>query len=57
MFGIKSLQALLNFSKEARKYVEEVTFSIVDVINEEQIKKAKELAESMNITLKIRQKD
>lgn len=53
-FGEKAFYALLNFAKECKEYVPVVKVSLVDVVGEEEIKKAKELCESIGIDLRIR---
>lgn len=53
-FGEKAFYALLNFAQEAKKYVPVVKLSLVDVVGEEEIKKAKELCESLGIDLRVR---
>ena len=40
-----------------KKYIKEVNFSVVDEINEKEIQESKELAESMNIPLRVRHKN
>lgn len=53
-FGEKAFYSLLNFAKECKEYVPIVKVSLVDVVGEEEIKKAKELCESIGIDLRIR---
>lgn len=55
-FGIESFESLLSFAKEAKKYVKEVQFSIVDDISKAQIERCKTLAKSLEIPLRIREK-
>ena len=55
-FGEESFEALLQFARDCKEYVKEVTFSLVDIISEEEIEEAKKLAEDMNIHLRIRHK-
>ena len=52
-FGEKSYEALLDFATDCKKYIKEVNFSVVDEINEKEIQDSKELAESMNIPLRV----
>ena len=40
-----------------KKNIKEVNFSVVDEINEKEIQESKELAESMNIPLRVRHKN
>ena len=56
-FGEKSYKALLDFATDCKKYIKEVNFSVVDEINEKEIQESKELAESMNIPLRVRHKN
>ena len=56
-FGEKSYEALLDFATDCKKYIKEVNFSVVDEINEKEIQESKELAESMNIPLRVRHKN
>ena len=53
-FGEKAFYSLLNFAKSCKDYVPTVKLSLVDVVGEEEIKKAKELCDSMGIDLRIR---
>ncbi|MBQ8178519.1 MAG: radical SAM protein [Clostridia bacterium] len=53
-FGEKAFYAMLNFAKECKEYVPVVKVSLVDVVGEEEIKKAIELCESIGIDLRIR---
>ena len=53
-FGEKAFYSLLNFAKEAKEYVPSVKLSLVDVVGEEEIKKAKELCDSLGIDLRVR---
>lgn len=54
-FGEKAFYALLNFAKNAKEYAMEVMLSLVDVVGEEEIKKAKELCQSLGIDLRVRE--
>ena len=56
-FGEKSYEVLLDFATDCKKYIKEVNFSVVDEINEKEIQESKELAESMNIPLRVRHKN
>ncbi|MCH5298944.1 MAG: TIGR04100 family radical SAM protein [Ruminococcus sp.] len=53
-FGIKSFDAMLDFAKECRKYTENVAFSVVDVIGDDEIAKCQKIADSLNIPLRVR---
>ena len=54
-FGEKAFYSLLNFAKECKKYVPSVKLSLVDVVGEEEIKKAKELCDTLGIDLRVRE--
>ncbi|SFJ15606.1 radical SAM enzyme, TIGR04100 family [Terrisporobacter glycolicus] len=56
-FGEKSFDALLNFAKDCKEYIEEVNFSVVDEINNDEIEEAQKLAYKMNIVLRVRHKN
>lgn len=53
-FGEKAFYSLLNFAKNAKEYVPEVKLSLVDVVSEEEIKKAQELSSSLGVDLRVR---
>ena len=54
-FGLKSFDAMLSFAEECKKRMDDVRFSVVDVIPEEDIEACKKLAESMSIPLRVRE--
>jgi len=56
-FGEKSFDALLNFAEDCKEYIEEVNFSVVDEINNDEIEEAQKLAYKMNIVLRVRHKN
>lgn len=56
IFGIKSFDSLLNFAKESKENIEEVQFSVVDVISEEQIKRCEHISKEIGIPLRVRKK-
>lgn len=53
-FGEESFDAMLKFAQEAKEDIGDVMFSVVDVLNEDQIKRAKQIADSMGIPLRVR---
>lgn len=53
-FGEEGYASLLRFAKECREKGLRVKLSIVDCIGEPEIKKAKEIAESLGVELRIR---
>lgn len=55
-FGEKSFDALLKFASECKKYLKDVSFSVVDEISDEEIGNAKKLAKDMDIPLRVRHK-
>lgn len=56
-FGEKSFEALLNFATDCKKYIDEVNFSVVDEISDEDIEESQKLADKMNIVLRVRHKN
>lgn len=56
-FGEKSFDALLDFALDCKKYIEEVNFSVVDEISDEEIEESQNLADEMNIPLRVRHKN
>lgn len=53
-FGLCSFDSLISFSKECKKYISSVKFTVVDVISEDEIKKCRELSEALDIPLRVR---
>lgn len=56
IFGLESFDALLKFAKEAKENINEVQFSVVDVITKEQIERCKKISKDMGIPLRVRNK-
>ena len=56
-FGEKSFDALLEFAKDCKEYIKEVNFSVVDEISNEEIEQSKQLANEMDIKLRVRHKE
>lgn len=54
-FGEKSFDEMLRFACECKQYVKKVMFTIVDILPEKQIEDSKKLADSLGITLRIRE--
>lgn len=54
-FGEASFDAMLSFAEECKSYLDDVRFSLVDVIPEEDIEECKKLASSMGIPLRVRE--
>lgn len=53
-FGIKSYSAMLDFASKCKKYIDDVKFSVVDVIGEEEISKCQKIADDLGIALRVR---
>ncbi|MDO4273163.1 MAG: TIGR04100 family radical SAM protein [Eubacteriales bacterium] len=53
-YGEKAFDAMLKFAADCRKYTENVRFTVVDVIGEENVRKSQELADSLGIALRVR---
>lgn len=53
-YGEKAFYAMLDFAKDCKIYSDNVKFSIVDVIGDENVKKCQKLADSMGIYLRVR---
>ena len=52
--GEAAYYSLLDFAKRCKNQIKDVFLTVVDVIGEEKIKKAKEIAKSMGIKLRVR---
>lgn len=53
-YGLEAFPALLEFAKQAAKHVPQVVFTVVDSIGEEEIEKARKLAEKCGAKLRVR---
>lgn len=53
-FGIDSYNAMLDFAKKCRALTENVMLSVVDVIGEEEVAKCQQIADNLNIPLRVR---
>ena len=53
-FGDKAFPAILKFASQCKKYGAYTKFSVVDVISKEDIEKCREIADSMDIPLRVR---
>ena len=53
-FGEVSYKAMQDFAKECKKYVPNTVFTVVDVIGEDEIKAAQDIADSLGIKLRVR---
>lgn len=45
---------MLKFTVDCKKYLEDVRFTVVDVIGGENVRKSQELADSLGIPLRVR---
>lgn len=54
-YGEKSFDAMLKFAQDCKKHLDDVRFSVVDVIGEENVRKSQELADSLGIPLRVRE--
>ena len=65
-YGEKAFDAMLKFAQDCKKYTENVKFTVVDCIGEENVEKSRKVAEKLGIPLestgvyggiKLREKD
>ena len=56
-FGRTSFDAMLSFAKDCKTCIKEVCFSVVDEITDEEIRQSQELADSLDIPLRVRVKN
>ena len=54
IFGIKSFDAMIKFTKDCQKYIPSVKMTVVDTIGEEAVNKCIELCKENHIDLKVR---
>lgn len=54
-YGEAAFDAMLNFAKDCKKYTDNVKFSVVDIIGEENVEKCQKLADSLDIYLRVRE--
>lgn len=53
-YGEVSFDTMLKFAVDCKKYLQDVRFTVVDVIGEENVRKSQELADSLGILLRVR---
>ena len=53
-FGEKAFYAMLDFAKACKQYVPRVVLSVVDVVGEDEIAKAHEIAKALGVELRVR---
>lgn len=56
VFGISAFDALLDFAEECKKHINDVHFSVVDILPPEEIEGCERIAEEIGIPLRIRSK-
>lgn len=54
-FGAEAYQAMQKFAADCKNYVENVVFSVVDVIGEDEIAAAQDIADKNGIKLRVRE--
>ena len=55
VYGEKSFEALLDFAKDAKKCIDNVAFTVVDVISQEEIDKCRKISDELGIELRVRE--
>ena len=53
-YGEKSFDAMLKFARDCKQYIDDVRFTVVDVIGEEKVEQSKILAAQNGIPLRVR---
>ena len=53
-YGEKSFDAMLKFARDCKQYIDDVRFTVVDVIGEEKVAQSKILAAQNGIPLRVR---
>lgn len=53
-FGIDSYDAMLDFAVKCKKHIDDVQFSVVDVIGKEEVEKCQIIADNFGIKLRVR---
>lgn len=54
-YGEKSFDALLSFAKDAKEVFEKTVFTVVDIIDPDEISECQKIADDMGIELKVRE--
>ena len=54
-FGLKSFDAMLDFGRQCKKYTDNVIFSVVDVIGEDEIAECQKVCDSVGVPLRVRE--
>ena len=55
VFKEKSFGALLDFARDAKKCIDKVVFTVVDIISEKEIEECRKIADEMGIELRVRE--
>jgi radical SAM enzyme (TIGR04100 family) len=55
VYGEKAFGAMLRFAQDCKTYLNNVRFSVVDIIGKENVEKSRQLADSLGIPLYIRE--
>lgn len=53
-YGLDSFDYMLDFAKKAKKSVDNVVLTVVDIIGEEKIKQCQKIADDLKVTLRVR---
>lgn len=53
-FGEISFESLLKFAKDCKKYIGDVTFTVVDMLTKDQLEACEKIAEEMEIKFRVR---
>lgn len=54
-YGEAAFDAMLKFASDCKAYTDQVRFSVVDIIGEENVRKCQELSDSLGIVLRVRE--
>lgn len=54
-YGEEGFYGMLDFAKSAKKYVDEVIFSVVDVMDEDDIEACRRIAEEIGVKFRVRE--
>ncbi len=54
-YGQKAFDAMIDFAKSCKKHVEKVLFTVVDVLEVDEIKKCSEIAKNAGVDFRVRQ--
>lgn len=54
-YGEKAFEAVINYARDCKKYVDDVIFSVVDVMKKEDIEKCREIAQKAGVKFRVRE--